>query len=67
MASSGGAAAGGAILIPAGVKHLSEDGTLTFEGEYNAQGGRGANDFDAAELERLVSEYGSAIKAVELA
>ena len=66
MASGGGAAAGGAILIPAGVNNLSEDGTLTFEGRYNAQGRPGANDFDAAELERLVSEYGSAIKAVEL-
>ena len=56
MASGGGAAAGGAILIPAGVKHLSEDGTLKFR-QY---------DFDAAELERLASEYGSAIKAVVL-
>ena len=46
--------------IPAGVQHLSEDGTLEFEGSM------GANDFDAAELERLVGEYGPAIKAVDL-
>ena len=45
---------------------MSEDGTLTFKGEYDAQGMRDANDFDAAELERLVSQYGSAIKAVVL-
>ena len=38
--------------IPAGVKHLSKDGKLNFKG-----------DFDAAELERLVGEYGPAIKA----
>ena len=57
-AEGGGTAA--ARKIPAGWKHLSEDGTLKFEGQYSG------NDFDAAELERLVGEYGPAIKAVDL-
>lgn len=38
------------------VKRLIEDGTLKYKN----------SDFDAAELERLVREYGPAIKAVHL-
>ena len=62
---------GAAGAIPAGVENLSDDGTLRFEGEHKMNGdnfirGGGANDFDAAKLEKLVGEYGPMVKAVEL-
>ena len=62
---------GAAGAIPAGVENLSEDGTLRFEGKDKVNEDAsalvpGANDFDAVKLEKLVGEYGSVVKAVEL-
>ena len=54
-------AAEGETQIPAGVAHLSQEGVLKFQGLHSG------NDFDAAELERLVGEYGPLIKEVDLA
>ena len=55
-------AAEGETQIPAGVAHLSPEGVLKFDWEANDYEG----DFDAAELERLVGEYGPLIKEVNL-
>ena len=49
-------AAEGETQIPAGVAHLSQEGVLNFR----------SRDFDAAEVERLVGEYGPLIKEVNL-
>ena len=50
-------AAEGETQIPAGVAHLWQDGVLDWKH------GRG---WDAAEVERLVGEYGPLIKEVNL-
>ena len=50
-------AAEGEAQIPAGVAHLSQEGGLDWED------GEG---WDAAEVERLVGEYGPLIKEVNL-
>ena len=55
-------AAEGETQIPARVKHLSQEGVLKFD--YSANNYKG--DFDAAELERLVGDYGPLIKEVDL-
>ena len=44
------------MSIPSGLKNLSEDGTITFT----------KDDWDEAELERLVGAYGAQIKRVVL-
>ena len=55
-AGGGGGAAVAAATIPDGVPHLSNDGFLNFS----------SNDFDAAQLMRLVDEYGGLILEVKL-
>ena len=44
------------MSIPAGLEHLSEDGTITFT----------KLNWDEAELERLVGAYGALVKRVVL-
>ena len=53
------------MQIPAGVKHLSQEGVLAWE-EYNQSWIGGPLDWDAAEVERLVGRYGPLIKEVNL-
>ena len=66
----GGAGGGAAVSIPAGLEHLSEDGTITFTkvaaDEYADPPTEAKDDWDEAELERLVGAYGAQIKRVVL-
>ena len=57
-------AAEGETQIPAGLAHLSQEGVLKFQGEESWNNIK--SDFDAAELERLVGDYGPLIKEVDL-
>ena len=66
----GGGGGGAAVSIPAGLEHLSEDGTITFT-KVNANERAdpptvAKDDWDEAELERLVGAYGAQIKKVVL-
>ena len=67
----GGGGGGAAVSIPAGLEHLSEDGTITFT-KVNANEYadppvlEAKDDWDEAELERLVGAYGAQIKRVVL-
>ena len=62
-----GGTAAAAVSIPAGLEHLSEDGTITFT---KISGRREdtapKDDWDEAELERLVRAYSAKIKRVVL-
>ena len=66
----GGAGGEGAVSIPAGLEHLSEDGTITFTkvnaNTYASPPIEAKDDWDEAELERLVGAYGAQIKKVVL-
>ena len=57
------------MSIPAGLEHLSEDGTITFtkiSGRNENPPTEAKDDWDEAELERLVGAYGAQIKRVVL-